>query len=167
MRLSAGLLWFLSVGAAVLIGAVLLSSTAPKKVATPCQAADAARDHGRMKQAQGAYAAILADDPASECANQGLRVAIAELCLRADTLAVRKLDDEARERYVAILAIDAPASKSEEAARPDVACAVDGLAGLIPTPTPTPARRRPVIHVHVQNVVALRGADRHVCRRRH
>src|SRR4051812_39639192 len=132
MRLSAGLLWFMTLGAIALIAVVLIASTAPAS----CTKADRSRDAQILTQAQDAYAAILKDHPDSGCAADGLALVIDARCQRADMLASQQLAEDARKIYTSIVESDLPHWNSQSG----VWCAISGLA---PTPPPTPPPASP------------------------
>ena len=122
MRLSSGLLSFLVLAAAALVVSVLLASTAPEK--DPCAAAQASIDHGRVTDAQAAYAEVLKDDPAEKCATDGMLRVTDTRCQRADRLRIDGAKAEARKDYIAILAADTAPTD------PSVVCAARGLGSI-------------------------------------
>jgi hypothetical protein len=120
MRLSAGLLWFLTLAALTVVAVVLLASTAPAS----CASAKDSYDHHLLAQAREAYASILADEPGSSCATDGMDAVVQAQCHRADLLATDKLTTEARKIYTSIVEAELPDWHG------DARCARQGLVGL-------------------------------------
>lgn len=141
----------LAVAAALLVAAAF-DASAPRATAS-CEKADVAMTHGLPTSAEKQYVAILADEPGSDCATDGMQRVVDELCARANVLAGVKTwaawwplrlllhgpgdaSPAARERaktlYATVLAV--------EPSRVRTHCAVEGLASL-PSDAPAPAAK--------------------------
>ncbi len=105
----------------VLITLAVLHNVAPAAPAS-CSSAKAAREKFQLADAEKQFKAILADEPKSTCAREGMKRLAARLCFRADLMRERA-GEEAKKLYVAVLAKEPP----DEGARE---CALNGIAAL-------------------------------------
>jgi hypothetical protein len=89
--------------AAVLVAVVALDLTAPEKPRS-CASAKASRHNGLLKQAGKAYAEILADQPDTDCATEGMRIVVRRMCTRAEAIRKAGHAEDAAKVYSAALA---------------------------------------------------------------
>lgn len=107
----------LSVIVPLLVAVVALGLVAfDRSAAGFCKEADQSLKGDLLHQAQKSYAALLADEPDSGCANAGMRTTLVRLCHRGDDLRASDASDEARKVYVAVLEAD-PAGEGHRCAR--------------------------------------------------
>ena len=118
MRLTPGLFVALVLAALVFFAVPVVGSS------SACGEAEDHFEHDRTAAAEKAYADILADDPDSECAAEGMTKVIDRRCTEAKKLAeYPELLKEAEKAYVALLDLESP-SEPRHAARN---CALEDL----------------------------------------
>jgi hypothetical protein len=107
--------------AALAVGVAVVHNAASEPEAS-CDAADASRDKGLLRQAQKGYAEILADEPSSECATAGATEVSRRLCARAAQVSIGGAPEQATKIYLGVLAEQWPAAIPS--------CALDGLSDI-------------------------------------
>lgn len=105
--------------AAVFVAIAFLDTAAPKS----CSDADAGRRSNLMKQAEKAYTAILAEEPESTCAREGMGLVVQQLCRRAARTLAAGHPEDAQKAYSAVLAMEPPGALFTECKRrPQAEC---------------------------------------------
>jgi hypothetical protein len=103
-------------GLVALAAAICLIAIAVADVTGPrsCSDADASLKYGLLKNAQEAYTAILEEEPTSACAQEGMAFVVTGLCARAAAARTAGYEDEAKEAYKAVFAIEPPRGTYDE-----------------------------------------------------
>jgi hypothetical protein len=102
MRLTPGRGFIVVLIAAVAVAAAFADVGASRS----CGDADASRDNGMLTDAQKAYAAVLKEEPTSDCAKDGMAEVAKKLCKRAAAVEAAGRADDSKKIYTAALVIE-------------------------------------------------------------
>ena len=107
----------------LVLAAILFFAVPIVGSASPCGEADEVFANDLTADAEKAYREILADDPDSDCAADGMTKVIERRCEDAGKLLEEDEDDEAEKAYRTLLAMEAPSNPPRLART----CAFKGL----------------------------------------